>query len=316
LQTTWDVDLFLHQASLQVGPRLNNIFGSVRLEGTSQGPNYQSFGELRLDSLTYKNFQFTQVLGPLWFDNQNVYLGALPQAPPRGQKAARVTANLFGGVVAADCHVRLGTVPQYRLIASLAGADLGQFAAENLTNHHRLNGKVLANVDLQGSRSQHTLVGSGDVHLTDADVYELPLMVSLLKIVRAKPPDPTAFTESDIAFDINGQRLLLKKIDLRGDALSLSGTGELLLDGQTNPVQLELHTTVGRGALPIISGMFSEASQQILKIHVDGTLDHPATRAEAFPVATQALERLRADYEKQPTARQGGWSLWPFGERR
>ena len=42
-----------------------------------------SFGELKLDSLTYKNFQFTQILGPLWFDNQNVYLGSLPQAAVR-----------------------------------------------------------------------------------------------------------------------------------------------------------------------------------------------------------------------------------------
>ena len=226
-----------------------------------------------------------------------------------------MTANLFGGVVTADCHVRLGVVPQYRLIATVAGADLGQFAAENLTSHEKLNGKVLANVDLQGSRGQHTLVGVGDVHLTDADVYELPVMISLLKIIRAKRPDTTAFTESDVAFRINGQHVELRQIDLRGDAVSLSGQGELTLDSQTNPIRLELHTTVGRGNMPILSGMFSEASQQILKIHVDGSLDHPLTSTEAFPVATQAIERLRGDYEK-PAPPQASGTLWPFGVRR
>ena len=315
LQAAWDVDLFLHQAGLQVGPRLDNVFGAVRLKGSSVGGKYTSFGELKLDSLTYKNFQFTEILGPLWFDNQHVYIGTLPSTVPGSPSSNRVTARLFGGVVAADGHVRLGKVPHYRLVATLSQANLGQYAAENLTNHQKLNGKVLANVDLQGSRGQHTLVGTGDVHLTEADVYELPLVVSLLSIVRAKAPGTTAFTESDIVFQINGQHVLLNRIDLRGDAVDLSGHGELTLDGQTNPIRLELHTAVGRDRLPIISGMFSEASQQIMKIHVTGAVDRPITRTEALPIATEALERLRADYDQPTGAPQPGGSLWPFSAR-
>ncbi len=45
--------------------------------------------------------------------------------------------------------------------------------------------------------------------------------------------------------------------------------------------------------MPIISGMLSEASQQILLIHVGGTLDHPETCTEPFPVANQALQQFR-----------------------
>ncbi len=315
LRTGWDVELYLNQASLQVGPKVENIFGCVRLQGAAEGSRYASRGELRLDSLTYKNFQFTEILGPLWFDNANVYLGTLPQSRSGGQRSSRLTAKVFGGLVAADCHVKLGTVPQYRLIATVSGADLGQFAQGNLANHQKLNGKILANVDLHGSRGPHNLFGSGDIHLTEADVYELPLAVSLLKIVRAKRPDTTAFTQSDIAFEINGPHVLLKQIDLRGDAVSLSGDGVVTLDAQTNPIKLELHTTVGRGRLPILSGMFSEASQQIMKIHVDGTLDNPTTRTDYFPVATQALERLRTDYDN-PFGPQGAAAVRATGGRQ
>ncbi len=315
LRTGWDVDLFLHQTSLQVGPQLDNVFGAVRLRGGSDGKRFSSFGELKLDSLTYKNFQFTEILGPLWFDQSDVYLGTLPHAMPNGQKSGRVTAKLYGGVVAADCHVQLGAVPQYRLIASLSNADLARFAAENMTTQRTLNGRVLANVDLQGSRGQHTLVGTGNVHLSEANIYELPLIVSLLKIVRARAPDSTAFTESDITFRINGPHVTLTRIDLRGDALDLSGHGELKLDGQANPIQLDLHTTVGRGAIPLISGMFSEASQQILKIRVEGPLDRPQTWTEAVPMVGEALERLRADYEEPARAPQASSAWWPFGPR-
>ncbi len=282
------------------GPQINNVFGAVHLQGSSNGTRYASYGQLELDSLTYRNFQLTEILGPLWFDNQNVYLGTLPFKPANGQPLGRITARLFGGSAAADCHVRLGAVPQYRLIATLSGADLGQFAVENLTSHQALRGRILANVDLQGSRGQHTLVGRGDVHLTDADIYELPLIVSLLSIVRAKAPGPTAFTESDISFQVNGQHVQLKQIDLRGDALDLGGHGELTLDGQSNPIALELHTTVGRGAIPIISGMFSEASQQLLKVHVVGSLEQPQAWTEALPIAGEALDMLRTDHQTPP----------------
>lgn len=97
--------------------------------------------------------------------------------------------------------------------------------------------------------------------------------------------------------------------------MSLSGDGVVTLNAQTNPIKLELHTTVGRGRLPILSGMFSEASQQIMKIHVDGTLDNPTTRTDYFPVATQALERLRTDYDN-PFGPQGAAAVRATGGRQ
>ena len=80
--------------------------------------------------------------------------------------------------------------------------------------------------------------GTGTIHLSDADVYKLPVMVSLLALLRAKPPDSSAFTQSDIAFDIQqGEHIILKQIQLNGSAMDLSGHGELTLDGQTNPIR-------------------------------------------------------------------------------
>jgi hypothetical protein len=40
------------------------------------------------------------------------------------------------------------------------------------------------------------------------------------------------------------------------------------------------------------------ASQQIMQIHVEGTLDHPVTRSEAFPVVNQALHQWHEEMQK------------------
>ena len=90
-------------------------------------------------------------------------------------------------------------------------------------------------------------------------------------------------------------------IEFRGDAVSLSGQGDITLDGQTNPINLEFHTMVGRGNMPLLTGLLSEASQQIMTIHVGGTLDNPVTRAEALPAANQAMQQLQGDYDR-PTS--------------
>jgi hypothetical protein len=299
LRTSWNVNLFLHEATLQVGPALDNIFGRVQLVGSSEGSRFASRGELDLNSLTYKNFQFTQIIGPLWFDNNTVVLGDWgPQSRQGGQANRHVTANVLGGILTGDCNVQLGSLPHYHLIATISQADLAQFARENMTSHQRLDGKILANIDLHGRRRADSLFGSGNIHLNEANIYELPVMVSLLKIIRAKPPDTTAFTECDVAFDIRGEHILLKRINLIGDAINLMGQGALKLDGQTNPINLQLHTMVGRGTMPLVTGLLSEASQQIMSIEVTGTIDHPVTRTQAFPAANQALQQLQADNER------------------
>ncbi len=317
LHTNWNVNLFLHDGSLQVGPPLENIFGRVQLTGSSDGTRFSSRGELDLNSLTYKNFQFTQIIGPLWFDNNTVVLGDWgPQSRQAGQTNRHLTANLLGGALTGDCHVQLGSLPHYHLIATISQADLAQFARENLTSHQKLDGKILANIDLHGRRRADSLFGSGNLHLSEANVYELPVMVSLLKIIRAKPPDATAFTESDVAFDIRGEHILLKRINLNGDAINLTGQGAVKLDGQTNPINLQLHTMVGRGNVPFLTGLLSEASQQIMSIEVTGTLDHPVTHTQAFPGANQALQQLQAEPDKSTPLPPADGVMQPRGARR
>ncbi len=251
-----------------------------------------------LDAATYKNFQFTAVSGPLWIDNEHFLAGAWAETQIPNHAPRHMSGKIFSGTVQADCQVNLGTSPQYMLRAGLTDGDLGQFAKENVSGRQRLKGKMAASVELQGSgRNIHTLRGSGGIRLHDADIYELPMMVALLKILNMREPDSTAFTRSDIDFRIQGEHVLLDRINFSGDAISLLGMGQLNFDRQVN---LTFHSIVGRTEhqVPILRSVLGEASQQIMQIHVEGTLDNPVTRSEAFPRVNQALQRLQADFQK------------------
>jgi len=163
-----------------------------------------------------------------------------------------------------------------------------------------LQGTVLATVDLQGNGiSSNAIGGQGKIQLGNANIYELPLMISMLKILSIRVPDPNAFSTADIDFRIQGEHFYFDRIDFKGDAISLFGKGEM--DFQ-QAIRLTFHALVGRGELevPLLKEFFRGASQQMMLIHVDGTLQNPRTRKEAFPGVNQAIQDLTDDLQINP----------------
>ena len=328
LTSKWDLDLGFHQASIEFGPRLENLHGVVHLAGEHDGEQFRCRGELDVDSMSCRDVQLTRVKGPLWIDNQRVLFGTWvdrpapgqpaeaqpPEAQPADRPARSLSAELFGGVLLGDVWIALGSGPRYSVTATLRDADLARAALDLLPGHRGLRGRLFGSVDLRGTgRSLGALTGRGAVRLRDADVYELPLMVSLLKILSIRRPDRTAFISSDVDFHVEHGRLNFERLNLNGDAVSLLGTGEVDFQGNMN---LVFHSTVGRGDLgvPVLRDVLGGASQQIMQIRVGGTLQEPETRREPFPGVNQALQQLQGDAPRERG--DGPRGLLPLDARR
>ena len=328
LTSQWDVDLQFAQASVDFGIRLENVHGGVRLVGGFDGEHVRSRGELSVDSLHWKNLQFTQVLGPLWIDDDQVLFGSHVDRQRQGQsqggaaapqpRPRPLTAQLLGGTVSGDAWVSLQSEPRYGLQATLVQGDLARFAKENSAGGQGLRGSIAATVNLRGAgRTVNGLGGHGTIQLRDADIYELPLMIRLLKILSIRRPDPTAFSTADIRYRIEGNHVYFDRIDFSGDAVSLLGQGDM--DFQT-AIHLCFHAQVGRGRIqiPLLQEVLGGASQQIMLIYVGGTLQDPEVSRKAFPGVNRALQQFQGDLEKTanqglfPQARQWGAN----GERR
>ena len=61
-------------------------------------------------------------------------------------------------------------------------------------------------------------------------------------------------------------------------------------------IRLTFHAMVGRGdcQVPLVAELFTGGSQQLVQIHVNGTLQEPVVRREAFPAVNRTLGLLRA----------------------
>ena len=123
-------------------------------------------------------------------------------------------------------------------------------------------------------------------------------MIALLKILSIRPPDQNAFSDATIDYRIEGEHIYFDRIDFPRRRDQLRGKGEMNFQSQ---IGLTFYATVGRGELdlPVIKQVFSGAAQQIMLIHVDGTLQNPETRREALPGVSQALQQLTGDLQNR-----------------
>jgi hypothetical protein len=205
----------------------------------------------------------------------------------------RLSARVAGGTLLVDGSMAAGSGGRFVVNAGLHDADLGRLTSEATGVAHRYRGRVQAGLELAGSRAgTHSLTGRGQVRLRDADIYELPVIVALLKILRVKAPDRNAFTDSVVDFRVEGPHAYLDAIELSGDAISLVGNGAVDFDGG---LDLTFRSIVGdaKTQLPVMKRVMGGASGQFMLIHVDGTLAEPLPTTEAFPTLAAALQRLQ-----------------------
>ena len=150
MTSQWNLSVGLNQVGIDCGLRLENIYGNVGIAGWSDGTRFQIRGELALDSLTCRDHQFTQVLGPFWIDDQEAMFGSWVaqrdnRLLPRGQPPAAlrpVTAKIFGGTVYGDGWTSLDSQPRYSVRATLVDADLAACARELAGNNRNLRGRI------------------------------------------------------------------------------------------------------------------------------------------------------------------------------
>ena len=299
---SWNCHLDVEQGCFDVGVALNNVHGGLSLQGNTDGQRWSAVGEIDLDSAIWQGVQLTQVRGPILMDQSGVRFGAMTVSD--GMTPRRLSAKVAGGKIEVDGMASSSGLGGFTVAASLVDADLERLACDSHGAPHSSKGRVFGSVEISGTRAgTHSLRGHGQMRIRDADVYELPLVVAMLKMLRVKSPDRNAFGSSFIQFRIAGPHAYLDEIELAGDAISLVGNGEVGFDGD---VQMTFRSIMGDSEeqLPAMKRMLGGASGQFLLLHVDGSLGSPELSTEAFPTLAAAIQKLQSQRQEKTRPRR------------
>jgi hypothetical protein len=288
----WDVNLDVENGRLLTSAPVEHIHGGVSLVGRQSVEGVFARGELQLDSAIVRGVQLTSAQGPFWCDGRQLVFGALADRnPPRGAPR-QVTARALGGLLSLDGMLTFANNSAFDLQATLANADLTEITRQFSPHQVPPTGKVFGSVHLAGSpTANHTWRGDGKISLREADLYQLPAMITLLKLLSVQRPNATAFTNSNIDFRVEGDDLTFDRIDFSGDAISLKGKGRM---NNQRQIDLKFYPLVGREErqLAILRPFLGQTGQELMLIEVTGSLDQPEVHRRPFPRLDAQLAQL------------------------
>lgn len=263
----WDGKAWLDRASLRTGIDLSEVRGVVASRGRYWRPKPEGRqalalnGNFRLEQATSLKQPFRDVVGHFQVQEQS------PEVLTMGLRAP-----LFGGDVSGEGRFEFGPRFRYELNLTASQIDLQQFGRHNLGPSAQLTGAAAGRLYLNGQGDGlDSLDGNGRLDVPRGHLYNLPLLLDLLKFLGLRWPDRTMFDEAHALFDVHGARVHVNRLELLGNAISLYGNGDFRIDG--SDLKLDFYPSWGRVEQlvpPSLRYIPAEIGKRMLKIEMRG----------------------------------------------
>jgi hypothetical protein len=285
-QVYWDGGIRFKNAHLRPGITLDHVSGILYCRGEYKGKLGNVVGDLLLDEAVAFRQPLRQVQGQAIIRAAEPNIIALPN----------LKAQLFGGDLHAKIRADFGSPLRYEVDLTASQIKLEELGKENrLGPSAKLSGMAEGRLYLQGTGTDlHGLEGAGTIDVPNGKMYNLPLILDLLKFLNLRLPDRTAFEEAHARFAIHGGRADISRIDLLGNAVSFGGHGAVNLDGSN--IDMELYAVwarIGQLSPPIIKEIWPAMSKMLLKIRMKGKVgETPHFEKEPVPVLVDPLKEL------------------------
>jgi hypothetical protein len=285
----WDGQLWFKDASVTTGVPLKHVTGTLASKGRHNGKQLLGLsGNLVLDRVAVFNQPFRNVKAPFH---------VLEKQPER--LLLGLNAPIFGGDVTGQVALDFAETPRFELNLTASQIDLEQFGRHNLGAKSQISGIAVGRLVLSGVGSDlGTLDGHGTVDVPNGKLYNLPLLLDLIKFLGLRWPDRTMFEEAHAQFAIRGRRARIQNLELFGNAVSFTGKGEVGLDG--SDLAIEMYPSWARIEQllpPALRSMPPAVSKNILTVEAKGKItgnpDDIRFVKKPMPIIVDPLMHLR-----------------------
>jgi hypothetical protein len=216
-----------------------------------------------------------------------------------------LTGDLFHGTLGGEARVTLSDPVRFDLWLTATDVQLDEVARHyKLGSDADLKGIAQAQVRLAQRPDPRTgqlvLDGSGKIDVPTGRMYNLPVLLDLVKVLKLQTPDKTAFEEAHATFRIHGDRIKVEQVDLIGKAVCLGGSGEL--DTSGDYVKFDFYTVgsqvLARMINTPVGDLTAFLSKNLFVIRMTRENGELKYKPEAVPLVTEPVravaDRLRA----------------------
>lgn len=285
---SWNMLLQLEGNRIADSGPVHDIRGEIAVRGTASGDTAVADGTVRIDSMHVNDLQLTNIQGPFTIRGSNLRLGNAQGAAD--QPRTPITGNLFQGDVRLEGDVLLSS-GGFDVDLALERGDLVTLLTELGQTQVGLRGVFGGKIRLEGNLGATNLLrGNGKAALTEASMYQLPVLMQVFNQLRLTPAEDVAFTDGTTNFSIDGDLLTLTDLNLWGDLVALSGGGTV--NGRRE-LDLAFNTRVSpQNAWSRLVRPLSSSRYALWTINVSGSVSQPKIEGRALEAVGETLERL------------------------
>ena len=304
----WDAELKLFGASFDTGVPWEDAFGSVACCGRYEGTHVGAIGgNVWVDRALVSRVPVTAARCKVSADAQLPDPARPGQYLPTTVQLLNVAGTLFRGELGGQARIVLAAATRYEVLLTATDVQL-----EEAARHYKLG----SDADLKGiaqaqlllfnkpdpKTGQLVLEGSGKIDVPTGRMYNLPILLDIVKVFKGSAPDKTAFEQAHAVFRIQGDRIKVEQLDLIGKAVCLGGSGEL--DDRGDYVKFEFYVVWSRVLKEMINTPVGDLTAFVSKnlftikmVREHGELKY---RPEPVPLVTEptkaVFDRMRRGF--------------------
>lgn len=279
----------LINASAQVGAPMTDLNGLLDVDVTyladQQWPDVKM--RLKADHLRIHNRQ----ISPLSLSISNGH-------HPREMMIENILGHCYGGMVFGSG--RLGQDGYFLLYGVMQDVALEPFlnpvnqmaSGGDRSTGGTTHGLISSNMAIEGYYGdKQTRKGRGQVIVRQANLYNLPLSLTLMQLLNLTFPSAQSFNAASAGYLIDGDMVLFDDITLEAPSIRIAGTGKMQYS--TRELDLDMSTSNPTGwDFGPLSDLVALFKNELISIDIRGTLGEPQAKMTSLRGATRSLQSI------------------------
>ena len=289
ITAAWDIETILSGGTVTAGLVFKDVYGGIESHGWWNGHQANLSGRINLKSATVLGYRLADIQGPFGVKNQELIIGsrgAVLQPTQRGTRVSvdvskHVTARAINGIITVDAIAALNDEMNYRAKLNMSHGSLEEYTKLYMSGQKNLRGVIRGWVEMRGQGSSpDRITGRGQVQISPAELYELPILVQVFNELRFVPPNKSAFNYALLNFDIANRQFRFNNIFLNGHTISLRGRGTAGFDSRLR-LQFFSKLPPAKWPFPLVNHLIDLAGTGWVGVEVTGKADSPRAKIKS-----------------------------------
>lgn len=225
----------------------------------------------------------------------------------------QIRGQIYNGQLFGEAKIQMGKTPSFSTQLTVQDAAVEAVVEpakwETMAARDPMDGSpyatLSASLAMQGQPDvPASRQGRGKIDIRQANLYQTPFALTFLQLLSLAMPTAKSFDRAQASYVIDGDVVRFDAIRFETPSIALTGQGTMHFSSQALDLDFVTRNTAGPSFGPM-SDLVSVLKDEIIAIHVGGTIDKPVTSVKSFSGITKTWNDLFGSAkpdEKKPAA--------------